>query len=642
MKRTLLLPVLAALAVTALQIRAQNSSAPSIALPAPSAPLAAEPRDPARPRYTLRADVDTALLTFTGSAKIEIPVAPGDPLSDAVFFVFANAGGVGGDDDRIKNIDVSSVKLGGAAVPFKLDGAVLHVLLPQAQRDAFALDIAFHGVVPRAPASAGGLADMMGGIDLGNILGGSTTPTKEKPKNIDYGLYCYGNGVLSLGSFWYPTLAVRKNGKWIDEAPEGLGDVAYAQTSDYSAELTVPSNVVIAATGTRVAGPAFGPGPSATPAKPVAHTVRFTAVGVRDFSVVMSEDFVMAEKPVTVGDRIVRVQAFTTKEHAAKGALAADIAGHALQVYAKRFGPYPYSNFKVVEGPIRGGAGGMEYSGMTTIATMLYGDLAKELGGLADSLGAPGVDSKTLQSIIGDDDATDAGPAVAGKPAANPAGKAAKAPAAEQDANPAADLLGNMLGGQKEILDSLFEMTIAHEVGHQWWAIGVGSDSQRAPWLDESLTNYSAIVYFEDRYGAARAQKMMEAHLKGAYSMARMLGQKDAAVNLRTSAYDGNMQYGAVVYGKGALFYGALRAEIGDPAFFGALRDYFAAEDDKLAEASDLKQAFIARAPAKKAAITALWKRWIEETHGDDDITGGPPASLSDMLGGMLGGAADQ
>jgi hypothetical protein len=616
MKRFLLFAIIAALGITSLQLRAQNALPPE--LPAQQAARSTI----SRPRYALRADIDMKLLTFTGSANIQIPVATGDAMNDAVFFIFANAGGVGGDDARVQNIAVSSVRMNGIEVPFTLEGAVLRARLPQPQRNSFALDIAFHGVVPRAPQGAGGLAEMMGGIDLGGLFGGAPGGAKPKPKNIDYGLYSYGDGVLSLGSFWYPTLAVRKAGKWIDEAPEGLGDVAYAESSDYSAVIIAPQNMKIAATGTDTSALYDAPSPGADK-----RAWLFTANRVRDFSVAISEDFVTKSKTFEVGGKPVTVESFTTKAHAAKGDAAIAIAGRALQIYAKRFGPYPYSSFKVVEGPIRGGAGGMEYSGMTTIASMLYGDLGKELGGLADALGAPGVDSKALENLIGDDDAP-----------GDAKGTVEKAP---ENQNPAADLLGSLLGGQKEILDSLFEMTIAHEVAHQWWAIGVGSDSQRAPWLDESLTNYSAIVYFEDRYGKARAARMMDAHLKTSYSMVRMLGQKDAPVNLRTSAYEGNAQYGGIVYGKGALFYEALRQEIGDAAFFGALHDYYAAQSGKLAAPPDLLRAFVARAPQQKTQIAALWKRWIEETHGDEDITGGAPTGLADMLGGLLGGGEE-
>jgi aminopeptidase N len=197
-----------------------------------------------------------------------------------------------------------------------------------------------------------------------------------------------------------------------------------------------------------------------------------------------------------------------------------------------------------------------------------------------------------------------------------------------------------MLGQQKDVLDSIFEMTIAHEVAHQWWAIGVGSDSQRAPWVDESLTNYSAVLYFEDRYGRARAEKMMDLHLRTAYSTGRMLGGSDAPVNLKTSAYSGNMQYGAVVYGKGALYYDALRKLVGDEAFFASLREYYWNYSGKLASPRSLLDIVTRRAPNRKTEIASLYRRWIEETHGDEDITGGTPTGIADLLGGILGGAA--
>ncbi len=131
---------------------------------------------------------------------------------------------------------------------------------------------------------------------------------------------------------------------------------------------------------------------------------------------------------------------------------------------------------------------------------------------------------------------------------------------------------------------------------------------------------------------------MTDIHLRTAYSMSRMLGGADAPVNLKTAAYQNNIQYGAIVYGKGALFYEALRREVGDAAFFGALRDYYARYAGKLAAPRALLQLVQAKAPAKSQAVAALYRRWIEEAHGDDDITGGKPATITDLLGGMMGG----
>jgi len=205
------------LALAALPLAAVGSDAQVAPTQTPRA--AVPKRESTRPQYKINAKIDYDLLTLACDGDITIPVKAGDKISDAVFFIYANAGGVGGDDERRKNIVVDSVRLGEAGIPYKLDGAVLRARLPQAQTKDFTLKIAWHGVVPRAAPGSGGLADMMGamGGDISGLLGGAlggAAPKTDKPKNIDYGLYSYGNGILSLGSFWYPQLAVRQNGKW--------------------------------------------------------------------------------------------------------------------------------------------------------------------------------------------------------------------------------------------------------------------------------------------------------------------------------------------------------------------------------------------------------------------------------------------
>jgi len=582
-----------------------------------------------KPRYDLRAAIEWELLTWKASGRIEVPVSAGESVSEAVFFLFANADGVGGSGQGRKNIVVDSVSLGGKPVRWKLDGAVLRVALPTSQIRRFALDFEWHGVVPRSQ-NTGGLADMMGSmglmdIDIGALLGGApSAPAKaaEKKGNIDYGLYSAANGIMSLGSFWYPTLAVRQNAKWIDEAPEGLGDVAFADISDYRVRLDLPSQVVVAAPGRE--------------SKQGASRV-WEIENVRDFAILASDKFSRQSQGFEIDGRRVVVESFATKtqeaQRGAKAKRAVDIAGRALQSFSKRFGPYPYERFVVAEGPMRAGAGGMEYSGMTAIASMLYDDLGTQLKELAQSLGGSmGALSGPLGGFLGDLE-TEA----FGAPSA-PAAPGAQAPQAEGE-NPASDLLGGILGQQQGMLETMFETTLAHEVAHQWWAIGVGSDSQRAPWVDESLTNYSAILYYEDRYGRARAQQIMDLHLVGAYSTARMMGAPDAPVSKRTSAYVGNVQYGGVVYGKGALFYDRLRSLVGEEAFNAALRRYYAQYRFRLADSQTLARLMSEAAPAKKAEIAALYKRWIEGTHGDDDITGGKAPSIADLLGGILGGA---
>jgi hypothetical protein len=254
----------------------------------------------------------------------------------------------------------------------------------------------------------------------------------------------------------------------------------------------------------------------------------------------------------------------------------------------------------------------MEFSGLTAIAPMLYVDWNKQMQQMAGQMGTQGLDK--LAGIT-----------------------AGAQPAEQQPGSPSAGLaafLGTFLGQQKEMLDSVMEMTIAHEVAHQWWAIAVGSDSVREPFVDESLTNYSAVLYFEDRYGKAAAEKMANLHLKMPYSMVRMFGMPDVPANQPTSAYQSNLQYSAVVYGKGALYYAALRRVVGDEVFFASLREYYRRYRGSLAGPKALLQIVQAKAPQ----AAGLYRHWIEETHGDEDIGGGQISGPGNLLDGLLKG----
>ena len=565
----------------------------------------------ARPQYDLRVDLDAELLTLSATANITVP-AMGEPLKDAVFFLYANADGVGGAGQGRKNLKVESVSVDGAPAKWSLNGAVLRVNLPVAKTGAFAVAVVYKGVVPR---SDGKDDDMMGGLmgaDISGMLGlpGAEKTAPKKEDNTDYGLYTASKNIVSLGAFWYPQLAVRTNGKWADDAPAGLGDVAYSVKSDYRVNLGVPKNMVVAAPGSVTRG-ADG-------------RAQIVADNVRECAILLSDEYLTKSKTFDVGGKPVRVEGFARRESAAKLDQSIEIAGRALQVFAKRFGPYRFDSFKVVEAPMKSGAGGMEYSGMTGIASGLYGDMGAQLNGMMSSLSLPGAD-KLLESL-GDDTMMGGGAATADEDGG--AGDAAGA---------AMGMLGGVLGQQKEMFDSLLETTIAHEVAHQWWAIGVGSDSQKHPFVDESLTNWSSMLYYEDRYGKEKAQQMSDLNLNTSFSMGAMLGGGDKPANLPTAAYTNNLQYGAVIYGKGALYYDKLRALTGDEAFFGALRDYYAQYGDKLAGPQDLKAIVIQKAPTKRAQIEALATRWIDEAHGQEDIKGGMLGGMD--LGGLLNGA---
>lgn len=118
-----------------------------------------------------------------------------------------------------------------------------------------------------------------------------------------------------------------------------------------------------------------------------------------------------------------------------------------------------------------------------------------------------------------------------------------------------------------------FEFATAHEVSHQWWYGMVGNDQVNSPWVDEALAQYSTLIYYQDLKGQGAANVILRNYFTVQYDNAKKAG-RDAPVNLPVSAYDDN-DYGAIVYGKGPLFYDAIRKKMGDEKFYRFLKTLF-------------------------------------------------------------------
>lgn len=182
--------------------------------------------------------------------------------------------------------------------------------------------------------------------------------------------------------------------------------------------------------------------------------------------------------------------------------------------------------------------------------------------------------------------------------------------------------------GQVQIADWLYEdlsrnaedleLTIAHEICHQWWALGVGSDSIGHPWQDESLTSFCEVLYTGWQHGPAEAEKLLEDELVGGYEEMREDDVAEAAVDLPVSGFVED-EYTLAVYTKGAILFDELSGLIGDQRLEEGLRDYYMDHLFLNATREDMQAAFSSRSDGL-ADVNALFKRWLDELHGDEDI----------------------
>ena len=168
---------------------------------------------------------------------------------------------------------------------------------------------------------------------------------------------------------------------------------------------------------------------------------------------------------------------------------------------------------------------------------------------------------------------------------------------------PGAIVIAQALYGQE---GGFFELATAHEVAHQWWYGLVGSDQLDEPWLDESLTNYTTILYYEETAGSSRADRVKQGVFEEPYRIAQE-EERDRGVAGPVASFD-ERDYGDIVYGKGPLFFDALRTELGDEAFFAALRAYLEAHRYGVAYPEDL---IVALEETSGQQIDDLYRFWI-------------------------------
>jgi aminopeptidase N len=135
---------------------------------------------------------------------------------------------------------------------------------------------------------------------------------------------------------------------------------------------------------------------------------------------------------------------------------------------------------------------------------------------------------------------------------------------------PQAILLGVDLYGRSR---QNLELLIAHEMAHQWWYNIVQNDPVNEPWLDEALAEFSMQIYMEQMRGIDDGELLLRQRWQTPLSGLEAKGQ-DTAVNQPVGDFLNGTQYETVVYGKGALFWAQLRAELGARRFDRFLHNY--------------------------------------------------------------------
>lgn len=148
----------------------------------------------------------------------------------------------------------------------------------------------------------------------------------------------------------------------------------------------------------------------------------------------------------------------------------------------------------------------------------------------------------------------------------------------------------------------MMQATVAHEVAHQWWYSVVGNDQLDEPWLDEALAQYATWLYYFDAHGQIAAQGFRRSwDLRW-----QRVDRADIPIGLPVRAYSGR-EYGAIVYGRGPLFFEALADVMGDEAFDDFLRDYYQTYQWGIATTEGIRQAAERECACDLAPLFETW-----------------------------------
>jgi len=113
---------------------------------------------------------------------------------------------------------------------------------------------------------------------------------------------------------------------------------------------------------------------------------------------------------------------------------------------------------------------------------------------------------------------------------------------------------------------NIFTLLVAHETAHNWWFSQIANDQAMDPWLDEAFCTYSELLYLEQAY-----PELVDWWWDFRVYDYRPVGPVDVSIY----EYFDYERYRQSVYLRGALFFQAVRDQVGDDTFFEFIQKYY-------------------------------------------------------------------
>ena len=165
------------------------------------------------------------------------------------------------------------------------------------------------------------------------------------------------------------------------------------------------------------------------------------------------------------------------------------------------------------------------------------------------------------------------------------------------------------LGREVLKLPFIKDTSLGHEVLHNWLGNGVFIDSEQGNW-SEGLTTFMADYAFKEDAGKEAAKEMRYGWLRDRQALP--LGEEEPLSAFKARHHVASSTVG---YGKSAMLFMALRAQLGDKHFYTALRTFWKKYQFKRAGFKELRQVFEQQS---HTPLSRLFEQWLNKVGVSD------------------------
>ena len=161
-------------------------------------------------------------------------------------------------------------------------------------------------------------------------------------------------------------------------------------------------------------------------------------------------------------------------------------------------------------------------------------------------------------------------------------------------------------------VQSDFINVIVHEIAHQWWYGLVGND-EVSYWLDEGLTEYSTILFYNENPSYNVDTKELIKNTTNSFVTfvdvyTEVFGEVDTSMNRKLNEYTNESEYVYIAYVKGMLLFDNLKEVLGKDKFLRAVQTYY--EDNKFGIATP-DSLILAFEKSTRTELSELFESWI-------------------------------